>query len=113
MREEEQHESVSIHMGFPNPAADKGVGSLDLHQLLVQRPASTFLFRIAGDQWQDRGIFHNDIAVIDRALDPRKTDLVVWWQEHTGTFQISSYTTMPADSTIWGVVTGTVHQFRP
>lgn len=113
MREEEQHESVSIHMGFPNPAADKGVSSLDLHQLLVQRPASTFLFRIAGDQWQESGIFHNDIAVIDRALDPRKTDIVVWWHETTGEFHVSSYSKVPKDVTIWGVVTGTVHQLRP
>jgi len=113
MREEEQHQSVSIHMGFPNPAADKDVSTLDLHQLLVTRPASTFLFRIAGDQWQEMGIFNNDIAVIDRSLSPRKTDIIVWWHENTGQFQLSVHSAMPPDAALWGVVTSTVHQFRP
>lgn len=112
MNEEQDFEGVSIHAGFPNPAADKSLGNLDIHQLLVTRPASTFLFRIAGDQWQHMGIFNNDIAVIDRALDARSGDLVVWWHENTGEFSISHKKDMPPDALLWGVVTSTVHQFR-
>jgi len=112
MREEEQHESVSIHAGFPNPAADKGVSSLDLHQLLVQRPASTFIFRIAGSQWQDLGIYDDDIAVIDRALGVRKTDIVAWWNDEQGEFQLSYASAIPEAAQVFGVVSSTIHQFR-
>lgn len=106
------HDGVSVHAGFPNPAADKSFDSLDLHQLLVPRPTSTFLFRIAGSQWEDVGIFDGDIAVIDRGLDPRKTDVVIWWDEDAGNFQASSLTKVPSSASVWGVVTATVHQLR-
>lgn len=109
---EDQDNGVSIHAGFPNPAADKSFSSLDLHQLLVERPSSTFLFRIAGAQWEHEGIFDGDIAVIDRALDPRHSDKVVWWDDTSGTFHISVLKHMPKQAACWGVITATVHQFR-
>lgn len=109
---EEHDNGVSIHAGFPNPAADKSFNSLDLHQLLVERPSSTFLFRIAGSQWEADGIFDGDIAVIDRALDPRQADRVAWWDDASGTFHISTLKHMPDTAACWGVITATVHQFR-
>lgn len=107
-----QDDGVSVHSGFPNPAADKTLENLDLHQLLVQRPASTFLFRIAGGQWQDVGIFDGDIAIIDRALVPNASDIVAWWNEAHGEFELSRFKTAPQGGQIFGVVTATVHQFK-
>lgn len=103
---------MSVHAGFPNPAADKSLGNLDLHQLLVKRATSTFLFRIAGQDWQDLGIFDGDIAVIDRALDPRSSDIVACWHDAKGEFELSFYKQMPREATVWGVVTSVVHQLR-
>jgi hypothetical protein len=111
MKEDEQ-QGVNVHAGFPNPAADKSLGNLDLHQLLVQRPASTFLFRIEGSVWQALGVFDGDIAVIDRALDPHKNDVVTWWHAQAGEFALSHFGDMPAEASVWGVVTASVHQFR-
>ncbi len=113
MREDQkQANGVSIHAGFPNPAADKSLGNLDLHQLLVQRPASTFLFRITGSEWQDIGIFDNDIAIIDRALAPRTSDIVAWWSGGEGEFQLSQLSDAPLEAEVFGVVTAAVHQFK-
>lgn len=112
MRDEQKHEGVSIHAGFPNPAADKNWDSLDLHQLLVPRPSSTFLFRISGNDWQEVGIFDGDIAVIDRALGLRTTDIVAWWDETSGSFQLTTAKRIPPEATVFGVVTSTVHQIR-
>jgi SOS-response transcriptional repressor LexA len=112
MREDEQLKGVSIHAGFPNPAADKSLGELNLNQLLVQNTASTFLFRLRGSEWESLGIFDGDIAIVDRALTPRKTDLVIWWSEHIETFAISKRQAAPPNATIWGVVTTVIHQFR-
>lgn len=109
---EDHNDGVSIHAGFPNPAADKSFDSLDLHRLLVPRPTSTFLFRVAGSQWEEAGIFDGDIAVIDRGLDARKTDIVIWWDEESGNFQATALTKMPQEASLWGVVTSTVHQLR-
>jgi DNA polymerase V len=111
MEGEEQDDSIVVHAGFPNPATDKSLVSLDLNQLLIQRPTSTYLFRISGNDWTDIGIFDQDIAIIDRALQPKASDLVVWWNDR-GEFSISTVKDAPKESVIWGVVTSTTHQFR-
>lgn len=105
-------DGVSIHAGFPNPAADKSLHTLDFNQLLIQHTASTYMFRVRGNQWEAAGVFDNDIAVVDRALDPRKIDTVIWWNEQAGEFAISKYSAMPKAGHLWGVVTSTIHQFR-
>jgi SOS-response transcriptional repressor LexA len=112
MREEPQPDGVSVHTGFPNPATDTSLRSLDLNQLLIQHSASTYFFRVRGDQWQNSGVFDGDIAIVDRSLDPRKNDTVIWWDEQQDTFVISLYRAMPASATFWGVITSSIHQFR-
>jgi DNA polymerase V len=110
--EEEQPTGVSIHTGFPNPAADTSLHGLDLNQLLVQHSTSTYFFRVRGSEWEGAGIFDDDIAIIDRALDPRKADTVIWWNEDSHEFSISLYKNVPGDATVWGVITSTIHQLR-
>lgn len=111
---DEQHtpDGVSVHTGFPNPATDVSLRSLDLNRLLVSHGASTYFFRVEGTQWEDAGVFDSDIAIVDRALDPRKTDVVIWWHEHEDQFVISNYKKLRPGATVWGVITATIHQFR-
>jgi len=112
MTEPTTPDGVSIHTGFPNPAIDSNLRNLDLNQLLVQHGASTYFFRIEGPEWETIGIYDGDIAIIDRALDPRKTDTVIWWDENRESFAISTYKQASEQATIWGVVTATIHQLR-
>lgn len=112
MRAPEDDEVVSVHAGFPNPAADMSLQGLDLHKLLVRHAASTYYFRVRGRTWETIGIFDGDIAIVDRALQPRRTDIVVWWQEGGDAFQFSAFHHVPKESVTWGVVTTTIHQLR-
>ncbi len=112
MDENGPQDGVSIHSGFPNPAADKSLHGLDLNQLLIRHTTSTYLFRVRGNEWESQGIFDGDIAVIDRALDPRKNDVVLWWHDAEGQFAISHYKAMPTGASCWGVVTSTIHELR-
>ncbi len=105
-------DGVSVHTGFPNPATDKSLHTLDFNQLLVRHTASTYMFRIQGSEWEGAGVFGNDIAVVDRALDPKKTDVVLWWDESKGEFAITKYSAMPKEAALWGIITATIHQFR-
>ena len=41
-----------VAAGFPSPADDHLDRDLDLHELLIQHPASTFYVRLAGDSMQ-------------------------------------------------------------
>lgn len=112
MTGDKPQDGVSIHTGFPNPAIDQRLQTLDFNKLLIHHAASTYMFRISGNEWEEMGIFGGDIAVIDRALDPRKSDTVVWWNEQEGEFAITTYTDMPKTAALWGVVTTTIHQLR-
>ena len=101
---------VSVHSGFPNPASDRNLAEVDLHRLLVKQPTSTFFMRIEGDDWEERSIFANDVVVIDRSLNPRKSDLVIATKDDE--FLITPFTKLPAESTLWGTVTAVIHQYR-
>ncbi len=116
MEPADQSDGVSVHSGFPNPAADQRnrqhALSLDINQLLVHHPSSTYLFRIAGHQWSDQGIRDGDLAVIDRALRRLPTDLVLVWQDSG--FGLRRQRQVLPGETVWGVVTAIIHQYyRP
>lgn len=108
-------DGVSVHSGFPNPASDqRGQGTrlaLDLNQLLVSHPASTYLFRIVGHHWSEHGIYDGDVAIIDRALQARPSDLLVTWR--TGGSTLCRQRQLTPQDKPWGVVTGIIHQYRP
>jgi DNA polymerase V len=107
-------DGVSMHSGFPNPAAARRGQdtrlALDLNQLLVQRPSSTYLFRVAGHAWADQGIYDGDVAVIDRAIQARSTDLIITWRSG-GQALCRQHQLTPEDQP-WGVVTAIIHQYR-
>ena len=107
-----KQDGVSVHTGFPNPAADKRLTGLDLNQLLITHAGGTYMFRVRGNEWEGAGVFDGDIAIVDRVLDPRKADVVLWWNESAGEFSISKYSAMPKEAALWGIITATIHQFR-
>jgi DNA polymerase V len=63
--------------GFPSPADDHLEGEIDLAQLLIERPAATFLMRVSGHSMDGAGILDGDYVVVDRSLEPRAGQVVV------------------------------------
>lgn len=106
----ENPEGTSIHSGFPNPATDASLQGIDLNALLIKNSISTYLLSIDGDEWQNIGIFANDIAVVDRALVASRNDIVVWMMNDA--FAISPRHSLPNSAVAWGVVTSVIHQYR-
>ena len=108
----EGRNGVSVHAGFPNPAADRDNPkmTLSLNQLLVQHPSSTFFFRLRGRGWEEQGVFDGDIAVIDRAISPRPEDLIIIWQEQG--FTVTCFKQAPINITNFGVITSIIHEYR-
>ena len=51
--------------GFPAPADDLVEKALDINDLVVENPASTFFVRVAGDSMEGAGIFSGDVLVVD------------------------------------------------
>lgn len=67
----------TIAAGFPSPADDELEEKLDLNQLLVKHPSSTFFLRVSGSSMIKAGIHHNDILVVDRSLEPTPGKIVI------------------------------------
>lgn len=66
-----------IPAGFPSPAADYIEGRIDLAEILVPHPSATFTLRIWGHSMTRAGIHDNDVALVDRSLEPRSGDVEV------------------------------------
>jgi len=68
---------ASVSAGFRSPAEEYIEGRLDLNRLLIKRPAATFFVRVAGDSMIGAGIHPGDILVVDRALEPQHSNVVI------------------------------------
>ncbi len=119
-----------VKAGFPNPAEDAGGQGLDLNDLLVPRPISTYYLRVEGDSMTGAGIISGDIVVVDKSLEARSGDIVVAAVEGEFTLkrlkkqghEVWLLPENPAyppialhearDVTIWGVITYTIHRHR-
>src|SRR6188768_3638598 len=62
--------AARVRAGFPSPADDYLGKDINLHHLLIEHPAATFLMRVEGDSMREAGIHDGDIIVVDRAIDP-------------------------------------------
>ncbi len=68
---------LGVRAGFPSPAQDFAEHTLDFTRDFVPHPDATFYARVRGDSMKDDGIFDGDIAVIDKAVEPKHGNLVV------------------------------------
>lgn len=66
-----------ISAGFPSVAEDYIENSLDLNELIIKHPASTFFVRVQGDSMQGAGILSGDILVVDRSLEATNSKIIV------------------------------------
>lgn len=115
--------------GFPSPGDDQIEKVLDINDLVVRHPASTFFVRVEGDSMIGAGIFSGDVLVVDRSIMPRDGTIVVAavygemvvkrlrarGNIHDLISENPEYEPIIVsgndDCTIWGVVVGSVRQF--
>lgn len=70
---------ASVPAGFPSYAEDYVDDYIDLNELLIGDPESTFLVRAGGNSMFDAGIEMGDLLIIDRDLmrNPNEGDVVL------------------------------------
>jgi DNA polymerase V len=118
-----------VPAGFPSPADDFLVKSLDLNQFLITHPQATFVWQVSGHSMREAGIFDGDYVIVNRALKPRNGSVVVaqldndftikYFQSRAGRVKL-----VPANSTfpeitmregqtllVCGVVTAAIKRF--
>lgn len=69
--------SRKIETGFPSPATDHLEKALNLEDLIVRRPTSTFYVRAEGNAMKSYGIHDGDILVVDRSLTARNNSIII------------------------------------
>ncbi|QPN59233.1 translesion error-prone DNA polymerase V autoproteolytic subunit [Synechococcus sp. CBW1002] len=67
----------AVAAGFPSPADDYMEAAIDLNEVLIRHPSSTFFLRVSGDSMIGAGIHHGDLLIVDRSLEPRPGRIVV------------------------------------
>ncbi len=112
-----------IAAGFPSPAEDYLEAVLDLNELLVKNPSSTFYGKVKGFSMTEAGVDNGDLLVIDKAVPYRHNALAVCFLD--GEFTLKrlkiegkNLYLMPAnpayppivvneerDFSVWGIVT--------
>lgn len=78
-----------IPAGFPSPANDYLEDPINLSELLMPRPLSTFIMTSSGDSMNKAFIPDRSILVVDRSLKPKNDDIVV--ATYHGVFTVKYY----------------------
>jgi DNA polymerase V len=117
--------------GFPSPADDYAERRLDLNDLVVAHPISTYFMRVQGESMTSACIFDGDIVAVDRGLTATHNRIIVARLGDGFTlkrlqiikggkrsvFLTSEHPNYPAievtgrtDFEVWGVVTWVMHR---
>ena len=119
---------MKISAGFPSPAMDYIEDTLDLNELLIPHPTSTYFVRVEGESMLGAGINPEDVLIVDRSLEPSHNKVVIAFIDGELTlkrlkivsgkyFLVPDNPKYPAieieewmDMTIWGVATYVIHK---
>lgn len=66
-----------VSAGFPHTVSDEVEKPLDLNELVVKHPESTYFVRVDGDSMVDADIESGDILSVDRSIPPKTNDVVI------------------------------------
>ncbi len=109
-----------VRPGFPSPAQDYMCDAIDMNEVLVRSPETTFYARMHSDVMAEAGIHEGDLLVIDKVLQPRDGDCVMAYLD--GDFIVRRWhpdpphqcawlrpgnirITADSDFVLWGVIT--------
>ena len=67
----------TVQAGFPSPAEEELIDTINLDQYLVRNPEATYLLTVSGDSMIDAGIQPGDIILVKKEELPKKNDIVI------------------------------------
>jgi DNA polymerase V len=69
--------SIKVKAGFPSPAEDYVEERIDLNEIFIKHPLSTFIVECSGDSMIGAFIPPKAKLIVDRALTPKNGDIVL------------------------------------
>lgn len=94
-----------VSAGFPSAAEGYEDEPLNLHEWIVRNPASTFFYRVQGDDLLIEHIRDGSVLVVDRSVTPSRGRLILI--EHGGDFSVMRFRPA-AELVVCGVVIAVV-----
>lgn len=67
----------TVQAGFPSPAEEELIDTINLDEYLVRNPEATYLLTVSGDSMIDAGIQPGDIILVEKGGAPKKNDIVI------------------------------------
>lgn len=90
--------------GFSSPATHYAEPRIDLNEVLVKNPNSTFFMRVIDASYSEFGIDEKDVLIIDKSIKPKSNQLVCVTSE--GEFGIKRIDFDSEDEIkLWGTIT--------
>ncbi|GAB4170287.1 MAG: translesion error-prone DNA polymerase V autoproteolytic subunit [Rickettsiaceae bacterium] len=69
--------SSMVEAGYPSTAEDHIEEMLDMNNLLIKNPQTTFCVKVTGLSMIDAGIYEGDKLLVDSSITPREGKIVV------------------------------------
>ena len=67
----------SIQAGFPSPAEEELVDSINLDKHLVRRPEASYLLTVSGESMIEAGIQPGDLVLVEKGGVPKQNEIIV------------------------------------
>ncbi len=69
--------SLGVSAGMPTASDDTIEREIDLAEMLLEHPESTYFIRVVGDSMTDAGISDGDTLIVDCAVTPKAGQVVI------------------------------------
>ena len=69
---------TAVPAGFPSPAQDENLRTIDLVSYMIPYPERTVLVKVPDDAFEEEGIFRGDILIAERETAVRDGDLALY-----------------------------------
>ncbi|HJK86536.1 MAG TPA: translesion error-prone DNA polymerase V autoproteolytic subunit [Candidatus Megaira endosymbiont of Nemacystus decipiens] len=69
--------SSTIEAGYPSLAEEHVEQFLDMNQLLIKNPATTFCVKVSGVSMIEAGIYEGDRLLVDSSITPKEGKIVI------------------------------------
>jgi SOS regulatory protein LexA len=66
-----------VAAGFPSPADEELLDTMDLHEFLIRNQAATYMIKVEGRSMIEAGIMPGDMVLVERGLEARDGDIVI------------------------------------
>jgi len=67
----------TVEAGFPSPAEEALLETINLEEYLIRNTQSTYLLRVQGDSMIDAGILPGDFVLVERREEAKNGDIVI------------------------------------